>query len=73
MRTFLWSSGRRVLGTQTNMNANEVIANRAMQMMDLPLPSKEIHPNDDINKGQSSNDTFPTVMHIAERHKFMAG
>lgn len=58
----VWQTGS---GTQTNMNANEVIANRAMQMMDLPLPSKEIHPNDDINKGQSSNDTFPTVMHIA--------
>ena len=47
------------------MNANEVIANRAMDMMGVKLPSKEVHPNDDVNKGQSSNDTFPTAMHIA--------
>lgn len=47
------------------MNANEVIANRAMDMLGIKLPSKEIHPNDDVNKGQSSNDTFPTAMHIA--------
>jgi fumarate hydratase class II len=47
------------------MNANEVIANRAMTLMGVKLPSKEIHPNDDVNKGQSSNDTFPTAMHIA--------
>jgi fumarate hydratase, class II len=53
----VWQTGS---GTQTNMNANEVIANRAMTMMGLSLPSKEIHPNDDVNKGQSSNDTFPT-------------
>lgn len=58
----VWQTGS---GTQTNMNANEVIANRAMKMMGLSLPSKEIHPNDDVNKGQSSNDTFPTAMHIA--------
>lgn len=58
----VWQTGS---GTQTNMNANEVIANRAMDMMGLTLPNKEIHPNDDVNKGQSSNDTFPTVMHIA--------
>ncbi len=58
----VWQTGS---GTQTNMNANEVIANRAMQMMGVTLPSKEIHPNDDVNKGQSSNDTFPTAMHIA--------
>lgn len=58
----VWQTGS---GTQTNMNANEVIANRAMSMMGLSLPSKEIHPNDDVNKGQSSNDTFPTAMHIA--------
>ncbi|UOF02594.1 class II fumarate hydratase [Bdellovibrio reynosensis] len=58
----VWQTGS---GTQTNMNANEVIANRAMDMMRLTLPNKEIHPNDDVNKGQSSNDTFPTVMHIA--------
>lgn len=58
----VWQTGS---GTQTNMNTNEVIANRAMDMMGLKLPSKEIHPNDDVNKGQSSNDTFPTAMHIA--------
>lgn len=58
----VWQTGS---GTQTNMNANEVIANRAMVMMGKSLPSKEIHPNDDVNKGQSSNDTFPTAMHIA--------
>lgn len=58
----VWQTGS---GTQTNMNANEVIANRAMDLMGLKLPSKEIHPNDDVNKGQSSNDTFPTAMHIA--------
>ena len=58
----VWQTGS---GTQTNMNANEVIANRAMVMMNLTLPSKDIHPNDDVNKGQSSNDTFPTAMHIA--------
>lgn len=58
----VWQTGS---GTQTNMNANEVIANRAMDMMGIKLPSKDIHPNDDVNKGQSSNDTFPTAMHIA--------
>lgn len=58
----VWQTGS---GTQTNMNANEVIANRAMDMQGIKLPSKEIHPNDDVNKGQSSNDTFPTAMHIA--------
>lgn len=58
----VWQTGS---GTQTNMNANEVIANRAMVMKGLELPAKDIHPNDDVNKGQSSNDTFPTAMHIA--------
>ncbi len=58
----VWQTGS---GTQTNMNSNEVIANRAMVLKGLSLPSKEIHPNDDVNKGQSSNDTFPTAMHIA--------
>ena len=53
-------------GTQSNMNANEVIANRAIQMAGGTLGSKTpIHPNDDVNNGQSSNDAFPTVMHIA--------
>ena len=53
-------------GTQTNMNANEVIANRAIQLAGGVVGSKKpIHPNDDVNLSQSSNDTFPTVMHIA--------
>jgi fumarate hydratase, class II len=53
-------------GTQTNMNANEVIANRAIQFAGGVVGSKKpIHPNDDVNCSQSSNDTFPTVMHIA--------
>jgi fumarate hydratase class II len=58
----VWQTGS---GTQTNMNANEVIANRAMEKMGLSLGGKGIHPNDDVNKAQSSNDTFPTAMHIA--------
>src|SRR6202451_1741072 len=53
-------------GTQTNMNANEVIANRAIQLAAGVVGSKKpVHPNDDVNRSQSSNDTFPTVMHIA--------
>jgi fumarate hydratase class II len=53
-------------GTQSNMNANEVIANRAIQIAGGELGSKKpINPNDDVNRGQSSNDTFPAVMHIA--------
>src|ERR1700751_333163 len=53
-------------GTQTNMNANEVIPNRAIQLAGGSVGSKKpIHPNDDVNHSQSSNDTFPTVMHIA--------
>ena len=53
-------------GTSSNMNANEVIANRVSQKTGKPIGSKEpIHPNDDVNMGQSSNDTFPTAMHIA--------
>jgi fumarate hydratase class II len=53
-------------GTQTNMNANEVIANRAIQFAGGTVGSKKpIHPNDDVNHSQSSNDTFPTAMHIA--------
>ena len=53
-------------GTQSNMNANEVIANRAIQLANGVVGSKKpIHPNDDVNRGQSSNDTFPAVMHIA--------
>lgn len=58
----VWQTGS---GTQTNMNANEVIANRAAEFMGKNRGDKAIHPNDDVNKGQSSNDTFPTAMHIA--------
>ena len=54
----VWQTGS---GTQSNMNVNEVIANRANEI----LGEKRIHPNDDVNKAQSSNDTFPTAMHIA--------
>jgi len=53
-------------GTQSNMNANEVIANRAIELMGGQIGSKiPVHPNDHVNRGQSSNDTFPTAMHIA--------
>ncbi|MBX3021848.1 MAG: class II fumarate hydratase [Bdellovibrionales bacterium] len=58
----VWQTGS---GTQTNMNANEVIANRALILKGHKLGEKHIHPNDDVNKAQSSNDTFPTAMHIA--------
>jgi fumarate hydratase class II len=59
----VWQTGS---GTQTNMNANEVIANRAIELAGGVLGSKTpIHPNDDVNLSQSSNDTFPTAMHIA--------
>ncbi|MBI5427032.1 MAG: class II fumarate hydratase [Nitrospinae bacterium] len=59
----IWQTGS---GTQTNMNANETISNRAIEMAGGKMGSKKpIHPNDDVNKGQSSNDTFPTAMHIA--------
>ena len=60
----IWQTGS---GTQTNMNMNEVIANRAHVLSggNLKDEQKMIHPNDDVNKSQSSNDTFPTAMHIA--------
>lgn len=58
----IWQTGS---GTQTNMNTNEVIANRAIEIMGGTRGTKGIHPNDDVNKAQSSNDTFPTAMHIA--------
>lgn len=59
----VWQTGS---GTQTNMNINEVISNRAIEIAGGVLGSKKpIHPNDDVNKSQSSNDTFPTAMHIA--------
>jgi fumarate hydratase class II len=59
----VWQTGS---GTQSNMNANEVIANRANEMLGAPLGGKSpVHPNDHVNRAQSSNDTFPTAMHIA--------
>ena len=59
----VWQTGS---GTQTNMNVNEVIANRAIEMMGGKLGSKKpVHPNDHVNKSQSTNDVFPTAMHIA--------
>jgi fumarate hydratase, class II len=59
----VWQTGS---GTQSNMNANEVIANRAIEMASGTMGSKKpVHPNDDVNKSQSSNDVFPTVMHVA--------
>ena len=54
-------------GTSTNMNANEVIANRASELMGEARGSKAVHPNDDVNMSQSSNDTIPTAMHVAAR------
>ena len=60
---YVWQTGS---GTQSNMNANEVMANRATQLLGLEFGGKgRIHPNDDLNMGQSSNDTFPTAMHVA--------
>jgi fumarate hydratase, class II len=59
----VWQTGS---GTQSNMNANEVISNRGIEMMGGEMGSKKpIHPNDHVNMSQSSNDTFPTAMHIA--------
>jgi fumarate hydratase, class II len=60
---YVWQTGS---GTQSNMNLNEVLANRAIQLLGGEIGAKTpIHPNDDVNMGQSSNDTFPTAMHIA--------
>src|SRR5205085_6819418 len=59
----IWQTGS---GTQTNMNSNEVISNRAIEIAGGEMGSKvPVHPNDDVNMSQSSNDTFPTAMHIA--------
>ncbi|MBI2289514.1 MAG: class II fumarate hydratase [Betaproteobacteria bacterium] len=59
----VWQTGS---GTQTNMNVNEVLANRASEILGGSRGEKRlVHPNDDVNKGQSSNDTFPTAMHVA--------
>jgi fumarate hydratase class II len=60
---YVWQTGS---GTQSNMNLNEVISNRAIQLLGGVVGSKRpVHPNDDVNMGQSSNDTFPTAMHVA--------
>jgi fumarate hydratase class II len=66
----VWQTGS---GTQTNMNANEVISNRAIEIAGGVLGSKQpVHPNDDVNMSQSSNDTFPTAMHIAAAEQLNA-
>ena len=63
----VWQTGS---GTQTNMNVNEVISNRAIEMMGGKMGSKKpVHPNDHVNMGQSSNDSFPTAMHIAAAYE----
>ncbi len=65
----VWQTGS---GTQSNMNANEVIANRAIEMLGGTIGSKDpVHPNDHVNRSQSSNDTFPTAMHIATGEEAM--
>src|SRR6202521_1264342 len=59
----VWQTGS---GTQTNMNMNEVLANRANELLGGPRGEERlVHPNDDVNKGQSSNDVYPTAMHVA--------
>ena len=59
----VWQTG---IGTQTNMNVNEVLANRASELLGGERGEERlVHPNDDVNKGQSSNDVFPTAMHVA--------
>ncbi len=66
----VWQTGS---GTQTNMNANEVISNRAIEIAGGQMGSKSpVHPNDDVNKSQSSNDTFPTAMYIAAAERMTA-
>lgn len=66
----VWQTGS---GTQTNMNANEVISNRAIEIADGEMGSKKpVHPNDDVNMSQSSNDTFPTAMYIAAAEQMNA-
>src|SRR5699024_1608359 len=61
----VWQTGS---GTQSNMNVNEVVAFRANQLLQEANSSEKIHPNDDVNMSQSSNDTFPTAMHNAAYH-----
>ena len=64
MTIFPLSCGKQVQ-TQTNMNSNEVISNRQLKLQGEKRSKTPVHPNDDVNKSQSSNDTFPTAMHIA--------
>ena len=65
----VWQTGS---GTQSNMNANEVISNRAIEMLGGVMGSKSpVHPNDHVNLSQSSNDTYPTAMHIAAAEEIM--
>src|SRR5580693_7506661 len=67
----IWQTGS---GTQTNMNVNEVISNRAIQIAGGEMGTKKpIHPNDDVNMSQSSNDTFPAAMHIAAAERVKTG
>src|SRR5215204_3476666 len=62
----VWQTGS---GTQTNMNMNEVLANRASELVGGERgDARKVHPNDDVNRGQSSNDVFPTAMHVAAVH-----
>jgi len=64
----VWQTGS---GTQSNMNANEVISNRAIEMLGGVMGSKKpVHPNDHVNMSQSSNDTYPTAMHVGRRRKW---
>jgi fumarate hydratase class II len=68
---FVWQTGS---GTQTNMNVNEVISNRAIELLGGRMGSKQpVHPNDHVNMSQSSNDTFPTAMHIAAAQAIVRG
>ena len=67
----VWQTGS---GTQSNMNTNEVIANRSAEILGGKIGEKTVHPNDHVNRSQSSNDSFPTVMHIAtvlETHRVL--
>src|SRR5579884_3889691 len=67
----VWQTGS---GTQTNMNVNEVLANRASELMGGTRgEGRKVHPNDDVNKGQSSNDVFPTAMHVAAAEAIVRG
>src|SRR5580765_3414957 len=66
----VWQTGS---GTQTNMNMNEVLANRASELLGGERgEARKVHPNDDVNRSQSSNDVFPTAMHVAAVHALRA-